>query len=66
MPDTQYRDLREPRASVYFPFAQSTFAFTPTTLAIRTAGSPADLIPTLRRVVAESAPGVVLSTAAPW
>ena len=66
VPDTRYRDLREPRASVYFPLAQSMVAFTPTTLAIRTSGSPANLIAALRRVISGSAPGVVLSNAAPF
>src|SRR3546814_7727239 len=48
--DTRYRSLRDAMASVYFPLAQSRFPFAPTRLAIRAAGAPADLVPTIRRV----------------
>ena len=66
VPDTRYRDLREARASVYFPLRQSFFPFMPTNLAIRTSGSPAELVPTIRRVISEAEPGVALASAAPF
>ncbi len=66
VPDTRYRDLREPRASVYYPLAQSPFPFVPTTLAIRTAGSPASLVPIVRRVINETVSGVALAGAEPF
>jgi ABC-type antimicrobial peptide transport system permease subunit len=64
--DTRYRDLREARPSVYFPLAQSVFPFAPTTLAIRAAGSPSRIVPTIRRAIDEAAPGVALARAAPF
>ena len=45
VPDTRYRDLRDARASVYFPLRQSFFPFVPMTLAIRTSGPPARVMP---------------------
>src|SRR5437879_7911331 len=38
----------------------------PMKLAIRTSGSPAELVPTIRRVIAETEPGVALASAAPF
>src|SRR5207302_605056 len=58
VPDTRYRDLREARPSVYFPLRQPFFPFEPVTLAIRTTGPPTELVPTIRRVIAETEPGV--------
>src|SRR5216117_1603385 len=66
VPDTRYRDLRDALASVYFPLRQPFFPYTPTNLAIRTSGPPADLVPTIRRVIGETAPGVALASAAPF
>lgn len=66
VPDTRYRDLRDARASVYFPLRQSFFPFTPTHLAIRTSGPPAELVPTIRRVIGETEPDVALASAAPF
>jgi predicted permease len=66
VPDTRYRDLREARASIYFPLAQSFFPFAPTTLAVQTTGAPGALAPALRRVLADAAPGVSLASAAPF
>jgi putative ABC transport system permease protein len=65
VPDTRYRDLRDPRPSIYFPLRQSVFP-TPMTLAIRTSGSPAALVPEIRRVIREAEPGVALVSAAPF
>jgi putative ABC transport system permease protein len=66
VPDTRYRELRTARPSVYFPLRQPFFPYVPTNLAIRSAVPPAGLIPTVRRVVAESEPGVTVSSAAPF
>ena len=61
--DARYRDLRDPKPSVYYNFDQSPFPFPPTTFVIRSAGPPEDLVPTLRRAVAEAASGVALASA---
>ncbi len=66
VPDTRYRDLRDARPSIYYPLRQSTFPYSPTTLAIRTAGPPSELISAIRRVISETAPGVALVSAAPF
>ena len=66
VPDTRYRDLREARASIYFPLRQSFFPFVPTTLAVRTSAAPAAVAPALRRVIGETAPGVALVSTAPF
>lgn len=66
VPDTRYRDLRDARASIYFPLRQSFFPFTPTTLAIRTSRPSAEVVPALRRAISETAPGVALASAAPF
>lgn len=66
VPDTRYRDLREARASIYSPLRQSRFPFAPTTLAVGTSGAPETVLPALRRVVSETAPGVTLASAAPF
>jgi predicted permease len=60
-PDSRYRDLREPRRAIYYPLAQSEFPFAPTNLIVRATGSPAALVPTVRRVLDEVAPGVILA-----
>ena len=63
--DTHYRDLRNPRPSLYLPLSQSIFpSFVPTTLVIATTGRPADLVPALRRIVADADPGVAIAGAA--
>jgi predicted permease len=64
--DMRYRELRQARASVYFPLRQSFFPFAPATLVIRTTGAPASLVPSLRRTIRERAPGVALASAAPF
>ena len=60
-PDSRYRDLREPRRAIYYPLAQSVFPFAPTNLLVRATGSPAALVPAVRRVLSEVAPGVILA-----
>ena len=60
-PDSRYRDLREPRRAIYYPLAQSVFPFAPTNLIVRATGSPAALVPVVRRVLDEIAPGVILA-----
>jgi predicted permease len=64
--DTRYRDLRDLRATAYFPLAQSTFTFAPTALAIRTWVAPATVVAEVRRAISEAAPGVFLANAAPF
>ena len=64
VPDSRYRDLRVPRLAIYFPLAQSTFPFAPTNLIVRATSSPGALVPAVRRVLAEAAPGVVLANGA--
>jgi putative ABC transport system permease protein len=66
VPDTRYRDLRDARPSIYFPLRQSFFPFAPWTLAIRTTGSPVDVVPAIQRVISKSVPGVALVSAAPF
>lgn len=66
VPETRYRDLREARASIYFPLAQSTFPYVPLTLVVRTNGPPARMVSVIREVVGESAPGVALASAQPF
>ena len=66
VPDTRYRDLREPQPNIYFPLAQSAFPFAPTNFVVRSRGAPARAVPAIRRVVAEAAPGVGVSRASPF
>lgn len=66
VPDTRYRELREARASIYFPLRQSFFPFTPSNLVIRTETAPASVVPALRATLATQAPGVTLANAAPF
>jgi predicted permease len=66
VPDTRYRDLRVARPTIYFPLAQSAFPFAPTSLAISTTGDPTSIVPSLRRVLSETAPGLSLVRAAPF
>lgn len=56
--DTRYRDLVDPRPSIYFPYRQ--FPQPPEVLAVRTVGDAARLVPALRAAVAEAAPDVLL------
>ena len=66
VPDTRYRDLRDARATVYYPLAQSIFPFAPTSLVIRARGSPAAAMPAVRGAILETAPGVVLVHGGPF
>lgn len=66
VPDTRYRDLRDARATVYFPLRQSFFPFAPTTLAIRARGSSAELGPAIHAAVAQAAPGLALASLSPF
>ena len=63
--DSHYRNLRDPRPSVYLPLRQSPFPVAPTTLVIATAGPPADLAPAVRRTVSEAVSGISVVSAAP-
>ena len=62
VPETRYRDLREPRASIYFPLRQSSFPVAPMTLAIRTDGPASALAPSIRAAVREADPRVALAS----
>jgi ABC-type antimicrobial peptide transport system permease subunit len=66
VPDTRYRELREPRATVYYPLAQSIFPFAPATLAVRVHGPAAASMRAIRRAVADAAPGVAVARGAPF
>ncbi len=66
VPDTRYRDLRIARASIYYPFAQSRFPFAPTTLAIRSRGPVADLIPQVRSALSAVDPAVEVVGVTPF
>ncbi len=63
--DSHYRNLRDPRPSIYLPLRQSQFPVTPLTLVIATAGPPADLASAVRRAVSEAAPGISVVSATP-
>lgn len=61
VPDTRYREIRTVRPTVYFPLRQ--WPDVPSTLLVRTAGSPADEAPSVRRTVADAHLGMtVVST----
>jgi predicted permease len=62
--DIRYRELRQAPPSVYYALAQSDFPFAPTTFVIRTSAPEAAIVPTLRRAIADAAPGVELASAA--
>ena len=66
VPQTRYRDLREGRPSIYFPLRQASFPFAPLTLAIRTDGRSADVLPAVRQRITESERGVAVASAAPF
>ena len=65
--DTHYRDLRNPRPSIYIPLRQSIFpSGAPTTLVIATDARAASFATELRRVVTEAAPGVAVAAVVPF
>jgi predicted permease len=64
--DTRYRDLRDPRPSIYFPLRQTFFPFAPMTLAIRTSAPAGRVSSSIRQAIAETAPGVALAGIAPF
>lgn len=63
--DSHYRNLRDPRPSMYLPLRQSPFPVAPLTLVIAAAGPPADLAPAVRRTVSEVIPGIAVVSASP-
>jgi predicted permease len=65
VPDTRYRDLRQPRASMYVLW-QHAWPGVPTTLAIRTRGAPASVVPAIRRAIDETGMGISLMSATPF
>ena len=64
--DTRYRDLRNPRPSVFFPLGQSFFPVVPLTLLVRSSNSPAGLVAALTRAIADEGSGVALASAIPF
>ena len=60
VPDPRYRDLRAPRATMYFPIRQSFFPFAPTTLVLHTTRNTGDVSAAIRTVLAASDPNVAL------
>lgn len=64
--DTHYRDLRNPRPSIYIPLRQSLFSVVPTTLVIATDAGAVTVAAELRRIIAEVAPGVAVAGAVPF
>lgn len=65
VPDTRYRNLLEPRLTVYFPVKQSPFPVVASTLLIRTtAASSQSVISALRREITETEPSVSVINAA--
>lgn len=66
VPDTRYRNLRDAKPSVYFPLHQTNFPFAPMTLGIRADGRAADVIPAVRRAIAESEADVSIASASPF
>jgi putative ABC transport system permease protein len=66
VPDTRFRDLREPHATIYYPLRQSQFPFAPTTMIIRTSRTAGDLAAALRTLLASETPGVALAKIEPF
>lgn len=66
VPDLRYRELRDARASIYFPLSQSFFPFVPTVLTIRTAGDPTSMIAAIRAAVSDADRGVATASIAPF
>lgn len=64
VPDTRYIALTTPIPTVYFPARQTEFPVVPLTLLVRSAGDPAALVPTLRRVVADADRRLTVAAAA--
>ena len=66
VPETRYHDLRDARPAIYYPLRQSPFPVAPMTLAIRVAQTSVNLVPAIRRGIAEVDPSVALASAAPF
>jgi len=57
--DAKYSSLREaPEPLVYLPLAQAATGWTNLSLAVRTVGAPATLVPAVRRAIDAAAPGI--------
>lgn len=61
VPETRYREVRKLRPTVYFPMEQWPDA--PSTLLVRTTGSPETIVPALRRTIADAHLGVTFVSA---
>jgi predicted permease len=66
VPDTRYRELKTPRASIYYPFAQSRFPFSLTTLAIRSQLPAVEVVPAVRRALDAVDPAIAVVRVAPF
>lgn len=66
VPDTRYRDLRTTTPGIYFPLAQSFFAFAPTYLLVRSNLSTSALSASITGALGRTAPGVTLSSLHPF
>ena len=63
VPDTRYRELTSTVPTVYIPNRQSFFPVVATTLLVRATGEPAALVSSLRRIVRDVDPRVMIATA---
>jgi predicted permease len=65
VPPTRYRVLREPVSTVYLSYRQfiAGMLAAPRTLAVRTRGEPAAVVPSVRRATQETDPDVVVTRA---
>lgn len=65
VPDTRYREYRDPRPSIYFTTGQSPYPFHPRQLAVRTSGPIGPAVSTIRQVAGEIEPGVLVAVVSP-
>jgi len=59
--DTRYREYRDPRPSIYFTTGQSPYPFQPTQLAVRAFGPTGSAVSTIRQVVGEIEPEILVA-----
>jgi predicted permease len=65
--DSHYRDIRNPRPSIYIPLRQSIFpSFVPMTIVVATAGPAVDALSSIKNAVNEVGAGVAVASAAPF
>lgn len=66
VPETRYRDIRNPRLSIYFPLRQSVFPVAPMTLVIRSSLDTQVLAEEVRRAIRNMDPQVAVARVAPF